>query len=265
MSHRELLDLAVRFAVEAGELLLDWFERPAEGVGTKSTPTDLVSNADRESEALLMKRIAEARPGDGIVAEEGGREESTSGLRWIVDPLDGTVNFLYGIRQWGVSIAVEDGRGAVAACVHNPIAEETFSATRDGGARLNGRPIAVSGVTDLTQALIGTGFAYDATVRREQAEVVAGVLPRVRDIRRMGSAALDFCAVACGRLDGFYERGLAHWDRAAGELIVTEAGGLVGELSAPGPTNQTDEPGPVDYGFFCAGPGLFDSLRTLLA
>ncbi|MGH2702879.1 MAG: inositol monophosphatase family protein [Actinomycetota bacterium] len=257
MTSHDLLDLAVKSALEAGELLLDWFERPAEGVDTKSTPTDLVSNADRESETLLMSRISGARPDDGIVAEEGGREDSISGLRWIIDPLDGTVNFLFGIPQWGVSIAVEDSQGAVVGVVHNPNTEETFTGVRGEGAQRNGHPVSVSDATELSQALIGTGFAYDARVRAEQAEMVARVLPRVRDIRRMGSAALDFCAVACGRLDGFYERGLAHWDRAAGSLIVTEAGGRLGVLSGSGPEG-------TDYGFVCAGPGVFDSLHALL-
>ncbi|MGH2737035.1 MAG: inositol monophosphatase family protein, partial [Actinomycetota bacterium] len=210
------------------------------------------------SETLLMSRISAARPEDGIVAEEGGREDSISGLRWIIDPLDGTVNFLFGIPQWGVSIAVEDSQGAVVGVVHNPNTEETFTAVRGEGARRNGQPVSVSGATELSQALIGTGFAYDARVRAEQAEMVARVLPCVRDIRRMGSAALDFCAVACGRLDGFYERGLAHWDRAAGSLIVIEAGGRLWELSGPGPEE-------TDYGFVCAGPGVFDALRALLA
>lgn len=229
----ELLELAKRSALQAGELLLASFARPPKGVGTKTTPTDLVSNADRESEALLIQLISSVRPDDGILAEEGGRDASDSGLRWVIDPLDGTVNFLFGIPVWCVSIAVQDEVGTLAGVVHDPNSDETFAAARGRGATLNDAVIRVSDATDLTKALIGTGFAYDSASRRAQADVVRRVIPRVRDVRRAGSAALDLCSVACARFDGFYEAHMEPWDKAAGALIVKEAGGVVSELRAP--------------------------------
>jgi myo-inositol-1(or 4)-monophosphatase len=231
------------------------FRHPARDVGTKSSPTDLVSAADTDSEALLVDLISKERPHDGFVGEEGGAAESSSGYRWIIDPLDGTVNFLFGIPVWSVSIAVEDGTGTLAGVVHDPNRSETFSAARGQGARLNGAPIAVSRQDDLGRALIGTGFAYEAASRRAQAQVVARVLPRVRDIRRAGSAALDLCWVACGRFDGFYEAVMEVWDKAAGVLIATEAGGVVSELAGPSGTS---------HGVVAAGHRLHDQLKALV-
>jgi myo-inositol-1(or 4)-monophosphatase len=202
---RALLDLASEAARRAGALLLDRFERPAHGVATKSTPTDLVSDADRDAETLLVRMVEAERPDDGILGEEGGGKASNSGLRWILDPLDGTVNFLFGIPVWCVSVAVEDRNGTLAGVVHDPTRAETFTALRGAGAQLNGDGIRVSDQSDLATALIGTGFAYDLRARGVQASLLSQVLPRVRDIRRAGSAALDLCSVACARLDGFYE------------------------------------------------------------
>jgi myo-inositol-1(or 4)-monophosphatase len=241
-----LVDIAVEAARQAGALLLERFGSAATGVSSKSTPTDPVSDADRDAEALIAALIRSRRPTDRIVTEEGGAGGGGAGgagaggageggarLIWIVDPLDGTVNFLFGIPTWSVSIAVEDPEGAVAGVVFDPNRSEMFTATRGGGAYLNGDSIHVSPRTDLAHALIGTGFAYDAEARAMQAEVVSRVLPLVRDIRRAGSAALDLAAVACGRLDAFYEAPMEWWDKAAGVLLVTEGGGVVSELPAP--------------------------------
>ena len=231
------------------------FRHPAEGVSTKTSPTDLVSKADKDSETLITGLISQNRADDGFLGEEGGAGESTSGYRWIIDPLDGTVNYLFGIPVWCVSIAVEDTSGTLAGVVHDPNRNETFGAARGEGAWLNDDPITVSERIDLSQALIGTGFAYDATARRAQAQVVARVLPRVRDIRRAGSAALDLCWVACGRFDGFYEAVMEVWDNAAGALIVKEAGGVVSDLPAPHGTS---------HGLVASGPRLHDGLRALV-
>ena len=255
MSDRELLDLATEAAREAGDLLLDHFDRPARGVEAKSTPTDLVSDADRASEDLIVGLIRRRRPRDGILAEEGGDETSESGLRWVVDPLDGTVNFLFRLPEWSVSIAVEDQEGTRVAVIRNPNRDETFTAIRGAGAKLNGAAISVSGKTVLAEALVGTGFAYDARARSAQSKTLARVVPRVRDIRRAGSAAIDLSSLACGRFDGFYEAPMERWDRAAGELLIAEAGGVVSDLPAP-------------YGFstgvIAANPALHDQLRELV-
>jgi myo-inositol-1(or 4)-monophosphatase len=228
-----LLDVAVQAARLAGELLVDRFGSPARGVNSKSTPTDPVSDADRDAEALILGVIGSRRPGDGVVTEEGAGRDGGSELTWVVDPLDGTVNFLFGIPVWSVSIAVEDRQGAVAGVVFDPNRQEMFSALRGAGASLNGESIHVSSRADLSHALVGTGFAYDSRARKVQAAVVSRVLPEVRDIRRSGSAALDLAAVACGRLDAFYEAPMEWWDRAAGVLLIREAGGVVSELMAP--------------------------------
>lgn len=256
MSHDDLLDLAVSSAHEAGRVLLERFRRPAREVGTKSTPTDLVSEADRAAEELVLGRIREARPDDGILAEEGGRSDSETGLRWIVDPLDGTVNFLFGLPHWAVSIACEDPDGGVVGVIHDPCRGETFTAARGAGARLDGEPMRVSGKAELAQALVATGFAYDARLRAEQADTIARLLPRVRDVRRFGSAALDLAWTACGRFDGYYESALGPWDKAAGTVLVREAGGAVSEL--PAPLDSTD------HGLVAATPALHEALRALV-
>ena len=250
-----LLSLAVDAAEEAGALLMERFGGPARGVDSKSTPTDLVSDADRDSEELILGLIAKERPEDGVLAEEGGGRATESGVTWVVDPLDATVNFLFGIPHWCVSIAAIDEGGALVGVVHNPNLQETFVAARGGGAHLNGARLHVGERTDLAGALVATGFSYDPKAREQQAEIVARVLPVVRDIRRAGSAALDLAALAAGRVDGFYEAPLEVWDKAAGVLLVTEAGGVVSELEAPlGLT-----PGVV-----AANPSLHDDLQRLV-
>lgn len=251
----ELLDLAVMAAIRASDILLGYFAGPARGVSTKSTPTDLVSDADREAESFLLQFFKHERPADGILAEEGGGRPSESGLTWVVDPLDGTVNFLFGIPVWCVSIAVQDEEGPVAGVVYDPNRDELFAAERGQGATLNAEPIRVTDRADLAGALIGSGFSYDAEVREVQAATLARVLPQVRDIRRAGSAAIDLATLACGRFDGFYEAPMEAWDKAAGVLLVREAGGVVSELPAP----KGLSPGVV-----AAGPRLHDALRALV-
>jgi len=211
----------------------------------------MVSDADRDAERLIRELLARERPDDGLLGEEGSDVEASNGRRWVVDPLDGTTNYLYRFPAWVVSVALEDGDGTAVGVVHDPLRGETFTALRGGGARLDGDPIAVSGAERLESALIGTGFGYDADRRARQAELLATLLPRVRDIRRAGAAALDLCMVACGRLDGYYERGLHAWDWAAGSLIAAEAGASV--LPLPG------EP----FGLVVASPAIADELAAL--
>ena len=251
----DLTALAERSARAAGELLLDRFHGPARGVSAKSSPTDLVSDADRASEQLLVDLISKERPDDGFVTEESEGRESRSGFSWVLDPLDATVNYLFGIPWWCVSVAVEDETGARAGAIYNPNVDEMFTATRDGGARLDGREMRVSDKGDLSQALIGTGFSYDPGAREDQAAIVARVIPTARDVRRAGSAALDLAHLACGRLDGFYEAPLEPWDKAAGLLMIAEAGGVMTEL--PGPRGLTD-------GAIVSGPNLHDELVKLV-
>jgi myo-inositol-1(or 4)-monophosphatase len=250
-----LLALATDVAQRAVAVLREGRERARSTVETKSTATDMVSEMDRASERLIVSALLAARPGDGIVGEEGSDVAGTSGIRWVIDPLDGTTNYLYDLPGWNVSIAAEDAAGAVAGVVADAVRGEVFTATRGGGAFRDGEPIACSTAADLGTALVGTGFGYDAGRRARQGEVLAGVLPRVRDIRRSGAAALDLCSVACGRLDGYFERGLAWWDLAAGGLIATEAGAVVSSLDG----------GPMVAGsVLAAGSGLIASLRDLL-
>jgi myo-inositol-1(or 4)-monophosphatase len=251
----ELRALAEELAREAGALLRERFAGPRTGVTAKSTPTDLVSEADHAAEELIRARLAAARPGDGVLGEEGGDAAGSSGVRWIVDPLDGTTNFLFGIPQWCVSIACEDGDGTLAGVVYDPLRDELWAAERDGEPLRDGAPFASPLRTDVGTALVATGFGYDAEVRRAQAATVARLLPHVRDIRRAGSAALDLAWTAAGRFDAYYERGLNAWDWAAGELICMRAGLVVRELAATPPA------GP---GVLVAPPGLADALAPLL-
>jgi myo-inositol-1(or 4)-monophosphatase len=304
---RELLVIAVGAALEAGQLLASK-EGRVEVAATKSSPTDVVTEMDGRAEELIRARILVARPDDAILGEEGGQIDGVidAPVRWVVDPLDGTVNYLYGLHDWAVSIAAEvagaaDGRAAdgdaragdarggeigraaggdvgrriVAGAVYVPMRGELFTAVRGEGAWLessrgSGTP-GESAIPDSTferiplrcrpgvpldRALIATGFGYRAERRTVQGEVVAALLPRIRDIRRNGVASVDLCAVAAGRLDGYYERGLNYWDYAAGALIAAEAGAVVGDSrGGPPSTSMT----------VAAGPGLFGPLRDALA
>jgi len=251
----QLLALATDVATRAARLLLAGQDRERTSIETKSTSTDMVSEMDRASEQLIVRELLTARPDDGIVGEEGSALTGTSGLRWVVDPLDGTTNYLYGFPGWSVSIAAEDEAGVVAGVVVDPSHREVFSATRGGGARRNGEPIRCSAQTVLAETLVGTGFNYEARRRRRQAEVLVDLLPGVRDIRRMGAASVDLCSVACGRLDAYYERGLSWWDVAAGSLIAAEAGAVISSLDG----------GPVTGdSIMASAPGVAAALSELL-
>jgi len=250
-----LLVLASAVAREAGATLLRLREVARTDVTTKSSVTDMVSDADRASERLIVERILAARPHDAILGEEGGERPGTSGVRWIADPLDGTTNYLYGHPAFCVSIGIEWDGEAVVGVVYDPSADELFAAVIGGRATLNGSPIRVSAKADLPTALIGTGFNYSAQERAEQGRVLAHVLPRVRDIRRRGAAALDLCWVACGRLDAYFERGLQAWDMAAGDLIVREAGGVTAAIEGGH---------AVPGSMVAAPPALIEPLLALL-
>ena len=254
--HSALGALATATAREAGVLLLDGFEG-TRTVDAKSSPTDAVTEMDRAAEALIVRRILEARPDDGLLGEEGAARPGTSGVRWVIDPLDGTVNYLYRRPDFAVSIAVEVEGVPVAGAVYAPARDEMFAAILGGGATLSGVPIHVSTEDRLAHALCGTGFAYEAEVRRAQGPIVARVVTEVRDIRRAGSAALDLCAVASGRLDVYYERGGHPWDVAAAGLIVREAGGHA----------ETLEGGPIapDKTWIAGNAALFAGFRALIA
>ncbi|HEY5018851.1 MAG TPA: inositol monophosphatase family protein [Streptosporangiaceae bacterium] len=276
---RELLVIAVGAALEAGQLLASK-EGRVEVAATKSSPTDVVTEMDGRAEELIRARILVARPDDAILGEEGGQVDGAADApaRWVVDPLDGTVNYLYGLHDWAVSIAAEVDDQIVAGAVYVPMRGELFTAVRGEGAWLEttrgagtSGAQAESGIPDSTferiplrcrpgvpleQALVATGFGYRAERRTVQGEVVAALLPRIRDIRRNGVASVDLCAVAAGRVDGYYERGLNYWDYAAGALIAAEAGAVVGDSrGGPPSTSMT----------VAAGPGLFAPLRDALA
>jgi myo-inositol-1(or 4)-monophosphatase len=275
-----LRDLAERVARDAGRLVATGRAGGVEVAATKSSPVDVVTALDTASEQLVRESLEAARPQDAILGEELGRRPGRSGLTWVVDPIDGTVNFLYGIPAYAVSIAVGTGDPTVpgswtglAACVHAPAQGRTYTAARGAGAWREdeaGRTrLRVNEAVPLSRALVGTGFGYRAQRRAAQGRVVAALLPRVRDIRRAGCASLDLCAVAAGELDAYYERGLQPWDLAGGELVAIEAGaavtGLAGEsageeltlagapsvveelaaLLAPLGADRDDEPGVV--------------------
>ena len=222
-SEDELLAVAHEAARAAAAELRPRFGHRQPGIRAKSGPTDLVSEADLAAEAAIRRVLSERRPGDAILGEEGG-ETGVGDLRWVIDPLDGTINFLFGIPQFAVSVACEDRDGAVVGVVLDPIREETFAATRSGPPTLNGAEISGADREDLAHALVATGFAYDAETRARQAATLTRILPRVRDIRRAGAAALDLVWCACGRYDAYYERGVKLWDHAAGGLIAVRAG-----------------------------------------
>jgi myo-inositol-1(or 4)-monophosphatase len=250
----DLLSLATKAARAAAALLLD--ERPSRlQIATKSTATDVVTDMDHAAERLLVDQLRAARPDDGFLGEEGADERGTSGLTWVLDPIDGTVNFLYGIPGYAVSVGLRDEAGPLVGVVCNPVSGELWSAQRGQGAYLDGRPIRVNEAPDLALALVATGFGYAAARRARQADVLRSVLPRVRDIRRFGAASLDLCAVACGRVDAYYERGLQPWDLAAGGLIAVEAGARVEGLGG--------RPAGEDM-VVAAPPSLFEPLAAIL-
>lgn len=272
-----LLEVAADAARMAGALLLERVRGGAErDVTSKSTPTDLVSEADLAAESAIRELLSTRRPDDGFLGEEGGSEGGTSGLSWVVDPLDGTVNFLFGIPQWCVSVAVRDATGTLAGAVYDPNRDELFTASRDGVPTLVGPEGAVElsgpggaaegsgergasptpgGGEDMASAMVATGLAYDAQVRSAQARVLGRLAPRVRDIRRFGSAALDLTWTAAGRYDAYFERSVKQWDIAAGALICERAGLLVLEL----PVHED-----LPWGILVARPALAGPLLELV-
>jgi myo-inositol-1(or 4)-monophosphatase len=248
-----LASVAEELARGAGELVAR--ARGTGAVAAKSTPTYLVTEVYREAERWLVDRLGALRPDDGLLGEEGAERAGGTGVRWLLDPIDGTVNFAYGLRPYAVSVAAEQGGRVVAGCVHDPTSGETFSAALGGGARLGGGPLGGHWpAARLATAVVATGFGYDAGLRGAQGRVLAGVLPRVGNVRRLGSAALDLCYVAAGRLDAYYEHGLKPWDRAAGALVAAEAGARVTGL-------RGRPPGAVTV---AASPVVADELCTLL-
>jgi myo-inositol-1(or 4)-monophosphatase len=248
----ELVDVARTIALESGAMIRTGRPDDVEVAATKSSAQDVVTAMDLAVEAHLRERLAELRPDDAILGEEGGSSDGTSGVTWVVDPIDGTVNYLYGLPSYSVSVAAVVGPPdpaawtVVAACVHAPADGRTFVAALGRGATLDGAPIRVRTATSLLDSLVGTGFGYRVERRVAQARVVAEVIPLVRDIRRIGSAALDLCTVASGGLDLYYERGLSPWDLAAGQLVATEAGALVTGLDGAPPGAQMTVAGPPE-------------------
>jgi myo-inositol-1(or 4)-monophosphatase len=255
MTTSQLHELAVEAATRAGSLLLN---RPHDlGVSSKSSPTDVVTIMDKNSEQLLQNFLLGARPDDGILGEEGASIAGSSGVIWVVDPLDGTVNYLYDLPGWAVSVAAQFEGVTISGCVHAPSIGRTWSAARGHGAWLNGEAITCNNPVEFERSLIATGFSYSADMRLLQGEIVHRLLPQVRDIRRNGAAAVDLCHVASGSVDGYFERSLNPWDIAAGELIVREAGGVVSNLTG----------GDASYEMTIAGGAaiharLLDFLRT---
>jgi myo-inositol-1(or 4)-monophosphatase len=257
-----LKEVAMKLALEAGELIVTRRKGHIEVASTKSSSVDVVTEVDRESEALLYGRLAELRPGDGFLGEEGQVQESSSGITWVVDPIDGTVNFLYDIPHYAVSIAAVSGPPipgqwqVEAGAVLNPVTGELFHAARGEGSFLGDRRLQIGPPPEFSQALLGTGFGYSTAVRAEQARLMAALIPEVRDIRRAGAASLDFAYVAAGRVDVYFERTLSPWDHAAGELIVTEAGGAIAGISHAPPGKQ---------GIFAGHPDLVATLKSRIS
>ncbi|MEU2431781.1 inositol monophosphatase family protein [Streptomyces sp. NPDC007861] len=251
----ELLSLALEAGGRAGALLRDGRPDDLAVAATKSSPIDVVTEMDIAAEKLITGFLSDARPDDGFLGEEGASAEGISGVRWVIDPLDGTVNYLYGLPTWAVSIAAERDGETVAGVVVVPMRGETYHAVLGGGAFCGDRRLRCRPAPPLDQALVSTGFNYVQSVRSHQADVAQRLIPRLRDIRRGGSAAVDLCDVAAGRLDGYYERGLHPWDLAAGDLIAREAGALTGARPGEPPSGDLT---------IAASPGVFEPLQRLL-
>lgn len=224
-------------------------------VSAKSSATDLVTQVDQETERWLVDELARRRPDDAILGEEGGGRAGTSGVRWVLDPIDGTVNFVLGIPVYAVSVAAEIDGVVVAGAVCNPVSGELFHARLGGGAHLDGRRLRERREVPLSRAVVGTGFSYDAMVRSRQVAALAPMLSRIGDVRRLGAASLDLCFLAAGRLDAYFEAGLNPWDHAAGGLVATEAGCLVSGLRGRPPSERL---------YAAAGPALAESFFALL-
>jgi myo-inositol-1(or 4)-monophosphatase len=252
---RQLRDLAARLAVEAGELVLEGRKGGVRSASTKSSDTDVVTEFDRASELLIVSGLASERPDDAVVGEEGTNAAGASGVRWLIDPIDGTTNFLYDLPGYAVSIAALVDDRPVAGAVFVPGSGELFTAIAGHGALLNGTPIHCSTTPTLDRALVATGFSYLVDRRRDQGERFARLIPEIRDIRRFGAASTDLCYVAAGRLDAYYEKWLGPWDWAAGELIAREAGCRTGRFDG-GPLGHDE--------VLVANPALFDKMIQLL-
>lgn len=253
---RALAALAEAVARDAAGLIV---RRRAEGVtvaGTKSTPTDVVTRVDQESEQFIRARLLGARPHDGVIGEEGTSVAGSTGVTWIVDPIDGTVNYLYNIPTYAVSIAAQVGDTVIAGAVADAARGETWTASRGGGAYLDSGRIQITDSVDLSNALVATGFGYAAEQRTSQVDVLRHLVARIRDIRSAGVSSLDLCSVASGRVDGYYERGLKEWDSAAGLLIAEEAGAMVGGINGASPGEEL---------VIAANPSIFADLHDLLA
>lgn len=257
--HLAWRDLAVSVATAGAERVRERAGAADLRVETKTSDTDPVTEVDREVEALVVERLLRVRPDDGVVGEEGASRTGTSGVRWIIDPIDGTVNFLYGMPGCNVSVAAEVDGEVVAGAVVDALHGEIFAAARGHGATRNGVPIRATTANDPARSLVATGFGYDPERRRRQAEVLVQVLPQVRDVRRVGAAAIDLCWVGCGRLDGYWEKGLHPWDWAAGGLVATEAGAVVGTVD-----DVALPDGLPDACIVAAGASLFAPLRRLV-
>jgi myo-inositol-1(or 4)-monophosphatase len=256
----ELLQVAQRAARAAGAELIARWGGPLK-VQTKSTDTDPVSEADLAAERAIRAVLASERPDDAILGEEGGETGAGSELRWIVDPLDGTVNYLYGLPAFVVSVACEDEQGGLVGVVHDPVRDITYQATRSGEPVCGDETLVSSDVVELSQALVATGFAYDPGVRAIQGQTVARLLPLVRDVRRAGAAALDMAWCASGRVDAYYERSVKPWDIAAGSLICERAGLVVRRLD---PVPAADGRVELPSGVLAAPPALIDVLYELV-
>lgn len=252
----ELLECAVDLASRAGDLALAGRKKGLGAVTTKSTATDMVTEFDHASEQLIRDGLRKARPDDGIVGEEGARDDSQSGLVWYVDPIDGTTNFFFDLPLWAVSIGGVDSEGPRVGVVHIPALGETFTAIRGEGSWLNGEKIHVRDNDQLSDALVCTGFSYSAEARVRQSRRIPLIIDKIRDLRRFGAAAVDLCFVACGRLDGYFEENLHQWDLAAGQLIATEAGALISDFCG-----SPVRPAEV----LCATPAIHPQLISLLA
>ncbi len=246
---QELVSLAEEVARSAGALLM---QRPDSFTFTeKSSAVDFATQMDQQAETLIVKSLLAARPDDGIIAEEGAAQVSKSGITWVIDPLDGTVNYLYGLPGWNISIAAKDHTGVIAAVVYAPSIESLWRATKGGGAFLNNKTIKCNEPIDLNSALIATGFSYDLELRKEQGLRVQRLIPKIRDLRRNGAAAVDLCYVAMGAVDAYFESSLKEWDFAAGGLIATEAGAVTSGRTGGAPDGDM---------VVCAGPSLHAQL-----
>jgi myo-inositol-1(or 4)-monophosphatase len=243
--YAELLELARKVGLDAGALLME--RPPAFEIESKSTAIDIATQMDKKAEKFIMESLLAARPDDGIIGEEGSSVESKSGITWVIDPLDGTVNYFYGLPGWNVSIAAKDKDGSIVGVVTAPTINSTWWATRGGGAFYNGHQIHCNDPIAVDRALIATGFQYDVAHRTTQMTDLAKLVPLVRDLRRNGAAAVDLCHVAMGALDGYYEAGLKEWDWAAGGLVATEAGARFAQYGQE-PLRTTLAAGPTLHG-----------------